>query len=631
MSFTTQLTLVLTLASSASVVSSEESKSMTRNVATEKIVNGLTAITFPSVVALLSNNVELCTGTLIGCDTVLTAAHCVCTSDGGDCQAGGPDLRPAASIGIFAQHGGFYSASSVSVPANYDFGTAGDIAVIKLTNTVNGISPTPINTKKSPGIGVAGTITGFGLTDGTADDSGIKRTGQIISAACSAVPEGSHVCWDFTSPLGAPGDDSNTCSGDSGGPLFMNLGSGTTVAGVTSGGASDDCQPNDTSFDTDVYVERAWVQGEGGDDLSNTTCGSLGQAGSPAAIIHFGEGQLDNANDQDFWSLVVPSEIGVIRFILNGEDGLGNDFDLYVKQGSQPSTSDYDCRGIRGGTYEACELVAPVADTWHILVDRFNGSGSYQLVVTPFEPKPGSTLYAIGSDAGDGSSSLYRIDDYGSNPTAEVIGEAGVTLWDIGIDPMTDRIYGVREDIFYEIDSGTGAATALGLTGGPDFNALEFDVNGQAYAWAASGSLYSIDKTTGAATLIGSTGFAPGGDLAFDIEGTLYGSTDSQLVRIDTETGAGTLVGPFGFTGAFGLEIDIDGVTMYVGRGAEGSNLAELYLVNKASGVTTLLGSIDNVSVGLFGLSFLETPGKIFEDGFESGNLDAWSSSAGTE
>lgn len=631
---TTQLTLLLMLATSTWGSASEEPESVTlsRHVLPEKIVNGVSTVTFPSVVALISNNEEFCTGTLIGCDTVLTAAHCVCTSTGGNCQPGGPGLKSPGSIEVFAQHGGFYPVSAIAVPANYVFGSAGDIAVLTLGTTVNGISPTPINTRSSPGTGVAGTITGFGLTSGTANDNGIKRTGRITSAACSGVPESTHVCWNFALPLGAPGLDSNTCQGDSGGPLFMNLGCGNSVAGVTSGGANVNCQANDSSYDTDVYVERAWVQSQAGNDLSNTSCGSLGQAGSSEAIIHYGEGHLSGVNDQDFWSLDVSSEIAVARFVLNGEDGLGNDFDLYVKQGSQPSTSDYDCRSIRSGTYEVCEIVAPTAGTWHILVDRFsNTSGNYQIVVTPFEEKSGSVLYAVGSDVGDGSSALYRIRENGSNPTAEVIGETGVTLFDIGIDPTTSRIYGVAGGSFYELSSLTGTATFKGPTGVSDLNALEFDASGQAYAWGSSGNLYRINKATGATTLIGFTGFSSGGDLAFGRNDTLYGSTDSQLIRIDIHTGVGTLIGSLGFSGAFGLEVDTDGTTMYVGRGANGSNLAELYLVNKDTGGTALIGSVENVFVGLFGLSFLESPetSQIFEDGFESGGVCSWSSSVG--
>jgi hypothetical protein len=65
-----------------------------------KIVNGLTDNLHPTV-GLFSTNGGECTATLIGCQTVLTAAHCVCTLpndttlDGAACAARADLLTPA--------------------------------------------------------------------------------------------------------------------------------------------------------------------------------------------------------------------------------------------------------------------------------------------------------------------------------------------------------------------------------------------------------------------------------------------------------------------------------------------------------------------------------------------------------
>ena len=58
-----------------------------------RIVNGTLTSLYPSVGALLSPGdphfaTLLCSGTLIGCHTFLTAAHCVCPFTGADCQSG---------------------------------------------------------------------------------------------------------------------------------------------------------------------------------------------------------------------------------------------------------------------------------------------------------------------------------------------------------------------------------------------------------------------------------------------------------------------------------------------------------------------------------------------------------------
>lgn len=217
----------------------------------------------------------------------------------------------------------------------------------------------------------------------------------------------------------------------------------------------------------------------------------------------------------------------------------------------------------------------------------------------------GQTLYGVGLDL-NGSSYLYRIDNYGNSPRAQIIGDTQEDLFDMAINPVTGRFYGLGEDgNLYELDPITGAAAFVGDTEAFGLNALEFDNNGEAWAWSASnGNLYRVDKEVGVATRVGNTGFASGGDLAFDTNGTLYGTTASQLIRINKSTGVGTLVGSLGFTGAFGLEIDSDG-TMYAGRGSTTSGLAQLYRVNKNNGAATLVASISGAgNYGLAGLAF---------------------------
>ena len=224
----------------------------------------------------------------------------------------------------------------------------------------------------------------------------------------------------------------------------------------------------------------------------------------------------------------------------------------------------------------------------------------------------GQTLYGVGLDlSGSSASHLYRINNHGVSPQAQVIGDTGVGLFDLAIDPISGRFYGLGSDGYlYELNPATGQAIRLGHTGRSDINSLEFDATGEAWGWgASSGNFYHIDKEVGLATEIGDTGFSSGGDLAFDTDGTLYGTTTDRLIRINRSTGAGTPIGSsLGFSGAFGLEIDSDG-TMYVGRGSNSSGLAQLYRVNKSTGTTTFIGSISGAgSYGLTGLAFAGAP-----------------------
>jgi hypothetical protein len=191
------------------------------------------------------------------------------------------------------------------------------------------------------------------------------------------------VCWNFTSPLGEPGTNSNTCNGDSGGPLFIDFGVGPRIAGVTSGGSSDTCLPTDASFDANVFFYRSWIQQQAGADLGNTECGALPQVGDAGTTIVGFTGQLSAASPQATNNFEVSAGTSVLRVTMNGVDD-GSDFDLFVKAGSPPSLSTYDCRQDGSGQFASCEFVAPTAGAWYALVARSTGAGAYQVTATTF-------------------------------------------------------------------------------------------------------------------------------------------------------------------------------------------------------------------------------------------------------
>src|SRR5262245_1938124 len=75
-----------------------------------RIVNGSFTNKFPSTVAVLDGGdpgtaVAECTGTLIGCRTVITAAHCVC----GDDDTSASCVPDPHAHSVFMQHAGLFS------------------------------------------------------------------------------------------------------------------------------------------------------------------------------------------------------------------------------------------------------------------------------------------------------------------------------------------------------------------------------------------------------------------------------------------------------------------------------------------------------------------------------------------
>ena len=232
------------------------------------------------------------------------------------------------------------------------------------------------------------------------------------------------------------------------------------------------------------------------------------------------------------------------------------------------------------------------------------------VVAAPLLPAAAGTLYAVGEDTGDRSSSLYRIDEYATNPRAIHLGETGVRLLDIAIDPTTGRGYAVGEgsNFLYDINLSTGQITGGRDTGFASMTGLEFDGSGQLYGWqySVNGRFHKIDKASGVATPVGEAIYKPEGDIAWDADGTMYGTTDlGSLVRINTQTAAATIVGSHGSSiYVYGLEVDDQGI-MYGGMWYEGefADEARLYTVNKQTGAATLIGPIPG-ALGLNGLAF---------------------------
>ncbi|MFT4569836.1 MAG: secreted trypsin-like serine protease [Hyphomicrobiaceae bacterium] len=374
------------------------------------IVNGVLTSDWASTGALLHNPggainqasaTPWCSGTMIGCNTFLTAAHCV-----EDSQASNRYL-------VFLQHSGFHTVSSISLHSSYTSGNwpLFDIAVVHLGETVEGIRPTPISTvDPTSSISAPGTIVGFGRSGGTesGDDYGLKRVGDVATVSCNGGGSGATnadlVCWNFIG-TGAAGTDSNTCNGDSGGPLFMDLGSGMTVAGVTSGGDGAECGPGDHSWDANVAAYQAYVQSEGGADLSNTSCGSGPQVGDSQASVSGFSGTLSSGSPNGNHSFSVGASVTKLVVTMNGSDT--GSFDLYVRQGAAATTSTFDCSATGSGSFGECIFNNPTAGTWDVLVKRTGGNAQYQATATTFSSDPP----VCGDNSREGSEECDGTDD----------------------------------------------------------------------------------------------------------------------------------------------------------------------------------------------------------------------------
>ncbi|HSP77200.1 MAG TPA: PPC domain-containing protein, partial [Myxococcaceae bacterium] len=79
----------------------------------------------------------------------------------------------------------------------------------------------------------------------------------------------------------------------------------------------------------------------------------------------------DSAGGRKYYSISVPAGVSTLTFDTSGGTG---DVDLYVRSGSSPTFSTFNCRPYAGGNNEVCTFSAPSPGTWYVML---HGWSSY--------------------------------------------------------------------------------------------------------------------------------------------------------------------------------------------------------------------------------------------------------------
>lgn len=208
------------------------------------IVGGTTTTGFESTVLLLTGSGKwwdvLCSGTLIGPRTVLTAAHCTDAIAGGLRVYFGSNFRDAADPAFL----GVVEVSGFAPHPNWNPSTLkNDIAILALKEDAP-VAPSPIlaSPLNKGFIGETLTLVGFGNTSGTQSNAGRKRVTTTALDSITATT----LAWQDPKR--------NTCHGDSGGPAFLEFDTVSVLAGVTSYG-DEWCLSFGVDTRVDAYVD----------------------------------------------------------------------------------------------------------------------------------------------------------------------------------------------------------------------------------------------------------------------------------------------------------------------------------------------------------------------------------------
>jgi secreted trypsin-like serine protease len=320
-----------------------------------------------------SSGSHFCGGSIINASWILTAQHCV--------NSGGTISTPGRVVaGITTRSGSSTGqirsvAQVVVYPGNVDANVGKDVALLRLSSPLDlsgtkakaiGIT-TAADGMTFPAVGAVARVTGWGtLTSGgsTLPDTLQTVDVNVVSNSSAQTSYPSETIGSDQLAAAAPGKDS--CQGDSGGPLTVVRSDGTRVlAGVVSWGygCADSRYPG---MYARVSSFESWI---------NSTI-----AGTGGGVTLLNKTNLSGASSSwQHFAITVPS--GKSSLTVKQFGGTG-DADLYVRQGSQPTTTTYTCRPYLSGNNETCTINAPAAGTWYVSVRGYSSYSGVSLTAT---------------------------------------------------------------------------------------------------------------------------------------------------------------------------------------------------------------------------------------------------------
>jgi serine protease len=164
-----------------------------------------------------------------------------------------------------------------------------------------------------------------------------------------------------TSGLGASFTDSSTDSDGSISSRAWTFGDG---------GTSTATNPTHTYSAAGSYSVQLTVTDNGGATNTKTQSVTVSSSGGGTVLQNgiAATGLTATAGNSLSYTMVVPAGATNLKFVTAGGSG---DADLYVKFGSAPTTSSYDCRSIGSSTSETCNIASAQAGTYYVLVSAY--------------------------------------------------------------------------------------------------------------------------------------------------------------------------------------------------------------------------------------------------------------------
>jgi hypothetical protein len=128
-------------------------------------------------------------------------------------------------------------------------------------------------------------------------------------------------------------------------------------------------------------------------------------------------------NSQKFYVVKVPTGASNLKVTTTAGTG---DADLYVKFGSKPTTSSFDCKSDGSTSAETCTIAAPQVGNYYVLLNGYSAysgvtiTATYSTGTTPGESYENTADYNIPDNNTTGISSPISVTGSGSSGTVSV-------------------------------------------------------------------------------------------------------------------------------------------------------------------------------------------------------------------
>ncbi|KGJ87745.1 collagenase [Colwellia psychrerythraea] len=151
-----------------------------------------------------------------------------------------------------------------------------------------------------------------------------------------------------------------------------NFGDGTTGTGANA---------SHSYANANNYTATLTVTDDQGAMGSSTAAVTISSGASLEIVNGGSKSGLSASTNQTTDSYFINVPVGATNLVVNISGGSG-DADLFIKQGTAPSSSSYDCRPYQSGNSETCTVSSPTAGLWYMNVNAYSAFANVTLTAS---------------------------------------------------------------------------------------------------------------------------------------------------------------------------------------------------------------------------------------------------------